>query len=56
MKKKILGTSDAWSMSHLAYRPSNPVYYIEDCQISKQKLDIARESFLRLKYFPYANL
>ena len=26
MKKIILGTSDAWSIS-------DPVYYIEDCQI-----------------------
>ena len=29
-KKIILGTSDAWSMSRLAHRPSNPAYYIED--------------------------
>ena len=29
-EKKILGTSDDWSMSHLSHRPSNPVYYIED--------------------------
>ena len=29
-KKIILGTSDAWSMSHLSQRPSKPVYYIED--------------------------
>ena len=33
-KKVILGTSDAWSMSHLAHRSSDPAYYIEDCQIS----------------------
>ena len=34
MKKKILRTSDAYSMSCLAHRPSDPVYYIEDCRIS----------------------
>ena len=28
--KKILGTSDAWLMSLLFQRPSNPLYYIED--------------------------
>ena len=34
MKKKIvLGTSDAESMSRLAHQPSDPEYYIEDCQI-----------------------
>ena len=30
MKKKILGTSDAWSMSRLSHQHSDPVYYIED--------------------------
>ena len=33
MKKKILGMSDAWSTSRLSYRPSEPAYYIVDCQI-----------------------
>ena len=33
--KIILGTSDAWSMSHLSQRPSKPAYYIEDCRIFK---------------------
>ena len=33
--KIILGTSDAWLMSRLSQQPSNPAYYIEDCQISK---------------------
>ena len=33
MKKKILGTSDAWSTSHLSQQTSQPVYYIVDCQI-----------------------
>ena len=27
-EKKILGTSDAWSMSHLSHRPSKPLYYV----------------------------
>ena len=35
MKKLILGTSDAWSMSRLAHQPSDPAYYIEDWLISK---------------------
>ena len=29
----MLGTSDTWSMSRLSHRPSEPVYYIEDCRI-----------------------
>ena len=33
MKKKILGTSDAWLTSCLAHQPSDPAYYIEDCPI-----------------------
>ena len=33
-KKIILGTSDAWSTSHLSQRTSKPAYYIVDCQIS----------------------
>ena len=32
-EKKILGMSDAWSTSRLSYRPSEPAYYIVDCQI-----------------------
>jgi hypothetical protein len=31
--KKILGTSDTWLTSHLSHRPSEPVYYMVDCQI-----------------------
>ena len=38
MKKKILGTSDAWLTSHLSHRPSEPAYYIVDCQIFCVKL------------------
>ena len=43
MKKKILGTSDAWSMRQSSHRPSVPAYYIEDCRISKQR-QISRNS------------
>ena len=32
--KKVLGTSDAWSMRRSSQRPSDPAYYIEDCRIS----------------------
>ena len=32
-KKKILGTSDAWSVSCLSHWPSKPAYYIVDCRI-----------------------
>ena len=33
-EKRMLGTSDAWSLSHLFNLPSDPAYYIEDCRIS----------------------
>ena len=36
MKKKLLGTSDTWSMSHFFHRPSKPAQYIVDCRISKK--------------------
>ena len=29
----ILGTSDAWSMSHSSQQPSKLAYHIEDCRI-----------------------
>ena len=29
-KKKILGMSDAWSMSPVSHRPSKPAYHIVD--------------------------
>ena len=32
-KKKIFGTSNAWSTSFLSHRPSKPAYYIVDCRI-----------------------
>ena len=31
-KNNVLGTSDAWSMRGSSHQPSNPLYYIEDCQ------------------------
>ena len=33
MKKIMLGTSDTWSMSRSSQQPSEPAYYIVDCQI-----------------------
>ena len=36
LKKIMLGTSDAWSVSRSSQGPSDPVYYIEDCQIFRQ--------------------
>ena len=38
MKKIMLGTSDACSMSRLSQEPSKPAYYVEDCQISGAQL------------------
>ena len=37
--KKILGTSDAWSTSHLSHWPSEPAYHIVYFRISKVILD-----------------
>ena len=34
--KKILGTSEAWSLSRLSHQLSKPTYYIEDCLISTE--------------------
>jgi hypothetical protein len=34
-KRMILGTSDAWSTSHLSQQTSKPAYYIVDCRILK---------------------
>ena len=38
IKTIILGTSDAWSMSHLSRRTSKLAYYIVDCRISRMSL------------------
>ena len=47
MKKTILGTSDAWSTSHLSHRPSKTVYYIVDWWIFKGlRFDPARHDTL----------
>ena len=32
-KNNTWNSSDAWSMRQSSHRPSNPVYYIEDCRI-----------------------
>ena len=37
MKKKILGTSDAWSMSRLSQQTSKPTYYILDWRIFSER-------------------
>ena len=48
MKKNMLGTSDAWSMSRSSQQPSKPAYYIEDCRISRERKR-EREGFFSLK-------
>ena len=35
--KKILGSSDAWSMKRLFHQPSEPAYYILDWRISTER-------------------
>ena len=32
----MLGTLDTWLMRHSTHRSSDPVYYIEDCRISRR--------------------
>ena len=34
-EKKILGTSDTWSMSRLSHRPSEPAFHIGHCRVLK---------------------
>ena len=41
-KKMILGTSDAWLMSRLFHRPSEPAYYIVDWRISSHELSLVK--------------
>ena len=41
-KKIILGTSVAWSTSHLSQRTNEPAYNIVDCRISYGKLVLVR--------------
>ena len=43
-KKDKLGTSDAWSMSLLSWRPSKPAYYTVDWWISSNLLKVKTSS------------
>ena len=45
IKKIMLGTSDAWLMSHSSRRTSKPAYYIVDCRISKRPHTCPEEIF-----------
>ena len=47
-KKIMLGTSDAWSTTHMSHRTSEPAYYIVDCQISRLDLWLKKMWFLLL--------
>ena len=51
-KKILLGTSDAWSMSHLSHQPRDQVYYIEDCRISSPPITKFPLSWFPLPWFP----
>ena len=57
MKKKILGTSDPWSMSRLSQRDTEPVYYSVDYRISNlPPLPLPNSSFLHLGMKSYHTL
>ena len=43
--KKILGTSDAWTTSHLSQPTSKPAYYIVDCMILNRVKNALPEFF-----------
>ena len=49
----MLGKSDTWSMSRLPHRTSEPVYYIEDCQISSTRAESTYYHFFPISEFPY---
>ena len=49
MKKKILGTSDARSMSHSSHWPSHPAYCIEDCRI----INLATPPMIGILYYKF---
>ena len=51
MKKIILGTSDAWWMSHLSQWSSERAYYIVDCRIFRSST--LHGSFTFVKMFLY---
>ena len=60
MKKKILGTSDTWSMSGLSHQLSEPAYYIVDCRISGDVIIITKRTRVTLttcnnSHDPYIN-
>ena len=57
-KKKILGTSDAWSTIRLSHRPSNPAYCIENWRICSNYVQQCRPyqcSFSRISQFRSLN-
>ena len=45
--KIMLGTSDNWLMSNSSYRPSDKLYYIDDCLIYKIQIElIIQQNFI----------
>ena len=56
MKKIMLGTSDAWSTTRLSRRPSEPAYYIVDCQIFNAFLCCNNSLFLQMTLPNYCNV
>jgi hypothetical protein len=58
-KKIILGTSDAWLMSRLSQRATEPAYYIVDCRIFELDLKTSfwqvlwQIEFYRLTFLQY---
>ena len=47
----MLGTSGAWSTSHLSQRTSKPAYYIVDCQIFNNKKEVKNRTTAFSYYF-----
>jgi hypothetical protein len=52
--KIILGTSDAWSMSHLSQQTSEPAYNILDCRILSKICDKSKPNMCALKSSTHA--
>ena len=46
----MLETSDAWTMSRLSHRPSEPAYYIEDCRISTSPFQLVSLHLLSIQF------
>ena len=49
-EKKILGTSDSWSMSRLSHQPSESAYYnpyIVDCLISGSMMIVWKAVYIK---------